>query len=186
MIANSAKSVTISSIFSKFERMKKSFFYALMVILILTILVVTPFILYPRLNTDKPKPTFFCGTQSPREEAISNFSGKYHLEKELGYTIDIDNGSKIFDGHCAFCHSLRSKLIGPPLSGLRASIGHSPDKWLSTYLSNSKKLIQSGDKRAYKLHSQYKKFALWNHTDSSYSTKDKRDLIGFLLLIESD
>lgn|GEM_PF-1901544 len=83
----------------------------------------TPFILIPIIEKNESIANGFCGTQSAHEKAIANLTGRYHLEKELGYMINIENGSSVYESNCAACHSLNTQVVGPSLSGLRSKLG---------------------------------------------------------------
>lgn len=144
----------------------------------------TPFILIPIIEKDESIAIGFCGTQSAYEKAIANLTGRYHLEKELGYTINIENGSSVYESNCAACHSFNREVVGPSLSGLRSKLGESSALWLQAYLTDSEKLLNTGDTRAVKLRKEYGHVSIGGHSDSSYSDTDQKDLIGFLLLVE--
>lgn len=144
----------------------------------------TQFILIPSIENNEPIAIGFCGTQTAEEYAIANLTSRYNLEKELGDSINIENGSRVYESNCAACHSFNRKVVGPSLSGLRSKLGESSAPWLQAYLTDSEKLLNTGDKRAVKLRKEYSHLSIGGHSDSSYSDTDQKDLIGFLLLIE--
>lgn len=66
-----------------------------------------------------------------------------------------EQGKKIFNENCVVCHSLGSdKLIGPGLKGVTQ---RRPEAWLISWIRNSQKVIESGDKYAVDLFNAYNK-----------------------------
>ena len=57
---------------------------------IILCLIVTPFILIPSIENNEPIAIGFCGTQTAEENTIVNLTSRYHLEKELGYSINME------------------------------------------------------------------------------------------------
>jgi len=101
-----------------------------------------------------------------------------------GENTGLQNGNKVFSTYCASCHSYTKKLIGPPLAGIKQELQLDAYSWLDIYLKDSKRLLKSGDERSRRVYNEYKEYAQWNHTDSLYTAEDKKDLIGFILLLK--
>jgi mono/diheme cytochrome c family protein len=66
----------------------------------------------------------------------------------------IDAGQTLFKNNCAVCHAVQNQLVGPALAGVyeRQSID-----WITAFVQNSQKVIQSGDPYAVQLYEQYNK-----------------------------
>ncbi|HZI53397.1 MAG TPA: PQQ-dependent sugar dehydrogenase [Chitinophagaceae bacterium] len=63
-------------------------------------------------------------------------------------------GEASFRKNCSGCHNFRQDGIGPQLSGITTEI--SVD-WIHGFISDSKKMIESGDERAVQMFNKYKK-----------------------------
>ena len=81
-------------------------------------------------------------------------------------SADLETGKKLYSTNCAVCHKLSSEvLIGPGLAGINQK--HKQD-WLVSWIKNSQKMIESGDKYAVELFNKYNKVpmpAYENFTD---------------------
>jgi mono/diheme cytochrome c family protein len=80
-------------------------------------------------------------------------------QPEGAQTVALDaaaeQGKKIFSDNCQVCHSLGAdKLIGP---GLKDVTKRRPEAWLVSWIRNSQKVIESGDKYAVELFNAYNK-----------------------------
>jgi mono/diheme cytochrome c family protein len=68
---------------------------------------------------------------------------------------DLETGKRLYSTNCAVCHKLdKEVLIGPGLAGINQK--HSQD-WLVSWIKNSQKVIESGDKYAVELFNKYNK-----------------------------
>jgi mono/diheme cytochrome c family protein len=66
-----------------------------------------------------------------------------------------EQGKKIFSDNCQVCHSVGAeKVIGP---GLKDVTKRRPEAWLISWIKNSQKVIESGDKYAVDLYNAYNK-----------------------------
>jgi len=77
-------------------------------------------------------------------------------ESESGIATDtavIAAGSVLFNQDCSACHTFDKDAIGPRLGGITASA--SAD-WIAHFISDPKKVIDSGDERANKLYNRFK------------------------------
>jgi len=66
--------------------------------------------------------------------------------------VNLKKGKKLFNSHCASCHKLEKRLIGPPLKGIAAT---RDKKWLQDWIRNSTALIDSGDVDAIAIFEEY-------------------------------
>ncbi len=62
------------------------------------------------------------------------------------------NGKKLFNTHCAACHKLDKKLIGPPLKGVSEK---RTNKWLQSWIKDNNALRASGDQDAIDIFKEY-------------------------------
>jgi mono/diheme cytochrome c family protein len=70
-------------------------------------------------------------------------------------TAATEEGKKIFTDNCQVCHSVGAeKVIGP---GLKDVTKRRPEAWLISWIKNSQKVIESGDKYAVDLYNAYNK-----------------------------
>jgi mono/diheme cytochrome c family protein len=73
----------------------------------------------------------------------------------VALTAAAEQGKKIFADNCQVCHSVGAeKLIGP---GLKDVTKRRPEAWLISWIRNSQKVIESGDKYAVDLYNAYNK-----------------------------
>ena len=68
-------------------------------------------------------------------------------------TATITAGKTSFIQNCSGCHNFRQDGIGPQLGGLTTQV---PVDWIKHFITDSKKVIESGDERARQLVKQYK------------------------------
>ena len=64
----------------------------------------------------------------------------------------ISSGEKLFKGNCTVCHNINEKVVGPALRDVHK---RRPLEWISAFIKNSQKVIQSGDPYAVKLYKEY-------------------------------
>ena len=93
---------------------------------------------------------FVVYAQEQADSAMTNISAD-------GLPLDpvlIDAGQTLFKNNCAVCHAVQNQLVGPALAGVyeRQSID-----WITAFVQNSQKVIQSGDPYAVQLYEQYNK-----------------------------
>ena len=62
-------------------------------------------------------------------------------------------GAASFTKNCSGCHNFRQDGIGPQLGGITTEISAG---WIHDFISDSKKMIESGDERAQQLNKKYK------------------------------
>jgi mono/diheme cytochrome c family protein len=67
----------------------------------------------------------------------------------------VEEGKTLFNNNCTACHALSDEvLVGPGLKGVNQ---RRPLAWLVSWIKNSQKMIQSGDKYAVELYNKYNK-----------------------------
>ncbi|WP_034256777.1 c-type cytochrome [Adhaeribacter aquaticus] len=67
---------------------------------------------------------------------------------------DVQAGGTLFKNNCASCHAINEKVVGPALRDI-----HKKHKlpWLISWIRNSSKMVQSGDKQAVQIFNEYDK-----------------------------
>ena len=75
----------------------------------------------------------------------------------FGYSQDYAKGKQLFNQHCAACHKMDRKLVGPPLQDVVELQGRD---WTKEWIYNSKALIDSGDEHAVEIWEEYNKAAM--------------------------
>lgn len=74
-------------------------------------------------------------------------------DKVTSTAAAIAKGKSVFESNCAACHNFESNGIGPSLAGITREL--SRDQVIA-FISNPKKVIDSGNERAVKLQKKYK------------------------------
>lgn len=64
------------------------------------------------------------------------------------------DGEALFKDNCTACHKIGGKLVGPDLVGVGE---RRTDDWIKSFITNSKALIESGDKDAKAIFEEYNK-----------------------------
>ena len=75
----------------------------------------------------------------------------------FGYSQDYAKGKQLFNQHCAACHKMDRKLVGPPLQDVVELQGRD---WTKEWIYNSKALIDSGDDHAIEIWEEYNRAAM--------------------------
>jgi len=73
------------------------------------------------------------------------------------YSQDYAKGKQLFNQHCAACHKMDRKLVGPPLQDVIELQGID---WTKKWIYNSKALIDAGDPHAVEIWEEYNKAAM--------------------------
>lgn len=63
-------------------------------------------------------------------------------------------GKQLFTGNCTVCHALNEVVVGPALAGIHE---RRPVPWIKAFITNSQRVIQSGDAYAVNLYNTYGK-----------------------------
>lgn len=71
----------------------------------------------------------------------------------------IAEGKKLFTNSCAVCHAIHEQVVGPALVNIT---DRRPVEWLTNFIHNSQKVIQSGDEYAVNLYNQFNKMMMPN------------------------
>jgi mono/diheme cytochrome c family protein len=82
------------------------------------------------------------------------FSCVFTINSLALYSQEYDpmEGKKLFNVHCASCHKLNKKAVGPALKGVSQKY---EKEWLYTWIKNSSAMIKSGDERAIAIYEEY-------------------------------
>ncbi|MEO9003957.1 MAG: PQQ-dependent sugar dehydrogenase [Ginsengibacter sp.] len=89
-------------------------------------------------------------------------------------STSVAKGEATFTKDCSGCHNFRQDAIGPQLAGITDKV---PVDWISHFIRNSQKMIDSGDVRAVQLH---KKYGVAMPSFATYSDEEVNDVIAFL------
>lgn len=82
------------------------------------------------------------------QEAASDSTGS-DLNAEL-----ITAGETLFKNNCLVCHEMHEQKIGPALADIH---NRRPVEWIKSFVTNSQKVIQSGDEYAVNLYNEFNK-----------------------------
>lgn len=85
--------------------------------------------------------------------SIILYAGAMHAQEATEVKGDPQKGAELFKANCTACHTLDSKLVGPPLGGVVEKIlkdGQTVE-WIHKWIKDSQALIKSGDPYAKKL-----------------------------------
>ncbi|WP_085518746.1 c-type cytochrome [Marivirga sericea] len=87
----------------------------------------------------------------------------------------IANGEKLFKNNCAVCHQVQQKMVGPALKNVyeRREL-----PWLLNFISNSQKVIQSGDEYAVNLYNEYGKAVMPNF--DYFADEEIKSILGYI------
>lgn len=92
----------------------------------------------------------------------------------LADSAAIASGEAIFKQDCSACHSFDRDAIGPRLGGVTAS---APGEWIMNFVSDPKKMIESGDERANKLYDRFKTIM---PSFTHYDNEKRQQIFAFL------
>ena len=89
----------------------------------------------------------------PASETENNAAGS--TPTASASNADLETGKRLYSTNCAVCHKLNNEvLIGPGLAGINQ---RHKEEWLVSWIKNSQKVIESGDKYAVELFNKYNK-----------------------------
>lgn len=87
----------------------------------------------------------------------------------------METGKKLFSTNCAMCHALtKDDLIGPGLAGVNQ---RREQAWLISWIKNSQKMIESGDKVAVELFNKYNKVVMPAY---DYSDEEIKSILAYI------
>jgi mono/diheme cytochrome c family protein len=96
--------------------------------------------------------------QAPAGGVVDTDGGQVPAGGSQPRTLDpakVEEGKTLFNNNCTACHALSDEvLVGPGLKGVNQ---RRPMAWLVSWIKNSQKMIQSGDKYAVELYNKYNK-----------------------------
>lgn len=101
-------------------------------------------------------------------------------ETSNGIPVDeaaISSGETLFNNNCRQCHAIFDRVVGPPLTGVYAT--HDIE-WLTSFINNSQKVIQSGDEYAVTLWESYNKLEMPAHDFSD------QEILALLAYIQAE
>ena len=79
------------------------------------------------------------------------------LSTTLTTAQDYTKGKQLFNTHCASCHKMDKKLVGPALNDIVARQG---EEWTKAWIYNNNQLRESGDEYAIQIYEDYNKMAM--------------------------
>ena len=79
------------------------------------------------------------------------------LSTTLTTAQDYTKGKQLFNTHCASCHKMDKKLVGPALNDIVARQG---EEWTKAWIYNNNQLRESGDEYAIQIYEEYNKMAM--------------------------
>lgn len=79
------------------------------------------------------------------------------LTTTLTTAQDYTKGKQLFNTHCASCHKMDKKLVGPALNDIVARQG---EEWTKAWIYNNNQLRESGDEYAIQVYEDYNKMAM--------------------------
>lgn len=91
------------------------------------------------------------------DQAVTSKEGVTAGAPAAGGDAAVEAGGTLFKNNCAACHAINEKLVGPALRDV-----HKKRKlpWLISWIRNSSKMVQSGDKDAVAIFNEYDKQAM--------------------------
>ncbi len=72
----------------------------------------------------------------------------------------VSSGKQLFENNCTVCHQVHTKLVGPALANVYE---RRPVEWIKSFISNSQKVIKSGDEYAANLYKEYNNLEMPPH-----------------------
>ncbi|MBA9078989.1 MULTISPECIES: c-type cytochrome [Rufibacter] len=89
---------------------------------------------------------------------------------------DAVKGKSIFDANCAACHSVQEQVVGPALKDVHK---RRDEKWITSFVKNSTKMIASGDKQAVEIFEKFGKTQMTSF-EGALSDGDIKDVIAYV------
>ncbi len=83
-------------------------------------------------------------------------------------------GEKLFKNNCFVCHDIHQQKIGPALADVHNRM---PEEWIKAFITNSQKVINSGDKYAVDLYNEFNKTLM---TPFDFSDDELNAVIEFI------
>ena len=91
----------------------------------------------------------------------------------------ISAGEALFTGNCKACHRVKTKLIGPALSGFDTRVPSV--KWVFDWVRNPAKVIAGGDEYANKIYAEYNKSQM-----TAFSNYKDEQILSILAYIKAE
>ncbi|WP_205503370.1 c-type cytochrome [Rufibacter psychrotolerans] len=89
---------------------------------------------------------------------------------------DAVKGKAVFDANCAACHAVQEQVVGPALKDVHQ---RRDEKWITSFVKNSTKLINSGDKQAVEVFEKFGKVQMTSF-EGTLSDADIKDVIAYV------
>lgn len=89
---------------------------------------------------------------------------------------DAVNGKALFDTNCAVCHSVQEQVVGPALKDVHK---RRDEKWITSFVKNSTKVIASGDKQAVEVFEKFGKTQMTSF-EGQLSDGDIKDVVAYI------
>ncbi|MGN6646435.1 MAG: c-type cytochrome, partial [Cytophaga sp.] len=89
----------------------------------------------------------------------------------------ISQGEQLFKANCKSCHKIHTDAVGPALSGVTK---RRKADWIYSWVHNSRKMIDAGDKTAVELYNKFNKAEM-----TSFPTLATADIDAILAYVES-
>ena len=102
---------------------------------------------------------------------ISSITYSQEISTDAGV---ISQGSSLFENNCTQCHAIGTKVVGPALKDV---LNRRDVEWVKSFILNSQKMINDGDKIAVKLYNEYNKTEMPSH---QFSDEELNGLIAYL------
>lgn len=86
----------------------------------------------------------------------------------------VDAGATLFKNNCLVCHDIHQQKVGPALANVT---DRRPVDWIKSFITNSQKVIQSGDEYAVNLYNQYNQTLM---TSFDFSDEELNSVIEYI------
>ena len=88
--------------------------------------------------------------------------------------VDIQAGKSLFNTHCAACHQLNRKAVGPALRGVTDKYDK---EWLYKWIKNGTQMIKDGDPQAVAIWEEYNRAVMTNYPQ--FSNQDIDNILAY-------
>ncbi len=83
-------------------------------------------------------------------------------------------GEALFKNNCQVCHKVHEQIIGPALADVH---NRRPIEWIKSFITNSQKVIESGDEYAVKIYNEFNKTLM---TPFDFSDEELNSIIEYI------
>ena len=109
------------------------------------------------------------------------FTAGIAIAQEDGIPTDaavITSGGSLFKANCKVCHAVHEKVVGPALKDVHTRQNVA---WITAFVKNSQKVINSGDSYAVKLYEEYNKTQM-----TSFDTFSDEEILSIVAYIKDE